>query len=139
MTPALGLALFAALHSSPSVREHTLRPLFAREAKAHHLSLRLLVAVAFRESTFRVDARSGHGDLGVMQIRRGCATRGYDRLSDAQLMEPAVNVHLGASRLSLARAKCHGAPARRWLSGYAGLACRPSTYSAHVLAMVAAR
>lgn len=95
----------------------------------------LAISVMAKESTFHPDARSDHGDLGLMQIRRGITTHGYDWMTDTQLMEPKVNIHLGVRRLARARRVCGGKSAD-WLGGYAGLSCGPSKYAQKVLGVL---
>ncbi len=137
MTLALAASLVAALHGSPQVRARALAPVFAREAKAHHLPVALLRAVSFRESTHRYWKVSPNGkDHGLMGIRRGCATRGHDGLTNEQLREPAINVHLGAARLELARRRCGNAPPLVYLGGYSGhRKCEATAYARRVLGL----
>jgi hypothetical protein len=96
----------------------------------------LLVAAVMRsESNFDFEAISLEGkDLGLMQIRRGITTRGFDRLTDRQLMRPWVNTYLGIRRLRLARHSCPlGSDTAIWLGRYAGNRCGPSRYGKTVM------
>lgn len=108
----------------------------ASDVHTERVGARLVVKVISRESDFKPRARSACGkDLGLMQIRRGVATAGYNHLTDEQLMEPGLNIHLGIRRLRLARAQCRGEP-RRWLGAYAGLKCmKTSPYARNVLSV----
>lgn len=92
----------------------------------------IVLSVIASESSCRIDAKSGKGDVGLMQIRRGVATHGYDGLTDAELMEPRLNIKLGVRRLARAKRICGGNP-ERWLSNYAGLQCGSSKYSRNVI------
>lgn len=117
----------------------------AQEAGCHEVDVEVVVAVMFRESGFRVGEESPAGDHGLMQVRRGVSTRGYDWLTERQIHEPAINVHLGTRRLSWARAACGGAGPELWLGHYAGVArrrrdgtirCVRTRYARRVLAEV---
>lgn len=87
------------------------------------------------ESDFDPHAISAVGkDLGLTQIRRGITTRGYDHLTDRQLMRPWLNIFLGVRRMALARRNCEaGAPPEVWLGGYAGLQCGSTPYSRRLM------
>lgn len=89
----------------------------------------LLVALAFRESSWRPDAVGPRGELGLLQVH-GRALGGTDRSAAVQ---PATNVELGARWLDTAAQRCRDAGwragrgfAERVLSTYAGLGCSPS-------------
>jgi soluble lytic murein transglycosylase-like protein len=139
MIPILPIAFaISSLGTPTGVAPIDLARAVAQEAECHEVEARLGVAVMFRESGFDVAAESRAGDHGLFQIRRGRATRGYARLTERQLHDPATNVHLGLRRLYMARADCPGAPPSRWLGGYAGVAgCARSGYARRVLATLA--
>lgn len=139
MTDAVQLALAAILSLSggrgpTGVGARDLAVLVAQEAECHEVDPAVVVAVMSRESSFDVAAESGAGDHGLMQIRRGRATRGYRVSSERQIHDPATNVHLGVRRLAMARGDCPGRAPSEWLGGYAGVpGCVPTRYGARVL------
>lgn len=74
-------------------------------AREFDLDRSLLYAVIRQESLYRVDAVSSAGATGLMQLRPGTARDiardlGADSPSRVDLLEPAVNVRLGAARLA---------------------------------------
>lgn len=121
------------------VRARLLAATIVEEAARFDLPPELLAAVAAHESMFRRDAVGKLGELGFFQLkRRTIATLGYEHLSDAGLMQPRINVHLGARHLARVRAICGNAPPIAWLSVYSGRRkCRPSPYSRAVLRLLA--
>jgi|GEM_PF-4135774 len=141
-TTALVLAILRlqGLHAPgpAEVRARLLAATIAVEAARYDLDPLLLVAVAAHESMFRRDAVGALGELGIFQIKRNTlATRGFDHLSDAGLMQPRINVHLGARHLAHVRRLCGNAPPIAWLSVYAGFRrCRPSPYSRAILRLL---
>jgi len=79
----------------------------AVEAAAREFDLErsLLFAVIRQESLYRVDAVSSAGATGLMQLQPGTAgdvarDLGNDAPSRVDLLDPAVNVRLGAARLA---------------------------------------
>jgi hypothetical protein len=80
------------------------------EARHHLLHPVLLARVVASESTCRIDADSGRGDIGLGQVRLGgSAARGHGRLD---LLHPAINLHLAAAHLDRLLLLCgswHGA------------------------------
>jgi len=139
MTDAVQLALAAILslsggHGPVGIGTHELAVLVAQEAICHEVDPEVVVAVMSRESSFEVAAESGAGDHGLMQIRRGRATRGYRLRGERAIHAPATNVHLGVRRLAMARGDCPGSAPVAWLGGYAGVAgCVPTRYGRRVL------
>ena len=142
-TAALILAILRlqGLHAPgpAEVRARLLAATINVEAARYDLDPLLLVAVAAHESMFRRDAVGALGELGYYQIKRNTiATRGFDHLSDAGLMQPRINVHLGARHLAHVRRLCGNAPPIAWLSVYSGRSkCRPSPYSRAILRLMA--
>jgi soluble lytic murein transglycosylase-like protein len=71
-----------------------------RLAQAAHLHPTLLLAVIARESSFRSDAVSAIGAVGLMQIRPELHDRRRDRLGlSGALTDPEVNIAVGADLL----------------------------------------
>jgi soluble lytic murein transglycosylase len=74
-------------------------------AREFGLERSLLYAVIRQESLYRVDAVSSAGATGLMQLRPGTARDvardlGADAPSRVDLLDPTVNVRLGAARLA---------------------------------------
>ena len=136
MSVKLVAALIVQLGGQPSAAAQ-LAPLVVKAAVRYRIEPKILVAVVRNESSFRPTARGALGELGLCQLKRETmATRGFDHLSDEALMDPALNLRLGARHLARARRICggHAAPAAAWLSVYNGRKkCRPSAYSTRVL------
>jgi len=120
------------------VRARILAATIASEAARYDLPAEIVAAVAMHESGFRRDAIGARGEAGYMQLLRGTlATAGYDHVSDAGLMNPRLNFHLGARHLAHVRRLCGNAPPVAWLSVYSGRRhCRPSPYSRAVLKLL---
>lgn len=148
MTAAQLAILLLRLAGSPvepgpaETRARILAPVIIREATARGLDPVLVAAVAWHESRLDRNARGLAGELGYMQLKRGTrATKGYDNLSDAGLMNPGLNFYLGARHLAHVRDVCLGKRGVRaplsWLSVYKGLRCKPSRYSRAILADIA--
>lgn len=132
MTAALVVAVVLELQAPRPPRP--LRAAIARAATAHQVDRRLLAALVDHESSFRPDARSARGEVGLGQLLRGTlATRGYDSLTDDQLAEPGLNLWLAARHLARVRRRCGGSP-ERWVSAYSGRRCGPSGYSRAIVA-----
>ncbi len=99
-----------------------------RSASRYALDPYVLAALIQRESAFNPVAVSPVGAFGLTQTMRGGATKGYDQLSDTELMAPALNIRLGARHLAMWRKFCGSLAGA--LSVYSGRGrCRPSSYS----------
>jgi soluble lytic murein transglycosylase-like protein len=115
------------------------------ERAAHHFRVdaRVLVSQMVQESTCRQDAVGALGEQGLMQLKRHTvATRGHDRLTDAQLRAPALNIWLGARHLRWALDKCDGdlLGALNVYKGFPkrkGVCRRDSSYGHAILARIA--
>ena len=113
----------------------------ASAARRYDLDPRLVAATMWRESRCDPDATSAKGAVGLMQLKpRTWATAGYDRLTEAQLRRPALNILLGARHLRRCLDRCGGFLAGA-LGLYSGLRksrrtgqCRASAYSDDILA-----
>jgi len=89
----------------------------------------LVLALAFRESSWRPDAVGRRGPLGLLQVH-GRATEGLPR---REVLEPRTNIRLGVRWLDRCVALCREPDrpdgprfAERVLSAYTGLGCVPS-------------
>ncbi len=115
--------------------------MFEAVAEDRGLDPYLLMALARRESAYQVDAASGAGARGLMQVRLstarevarrtdGIPTGRADALTASQLLEPRLNVELGARYMDrqlarfggnrvLALAAYNAGPSRleEWLAG----------------------
>ena len=68
-----------------------------RAARRHDVDPLLLISMIEAESSFIVDARSGRGAVGLMQVMPETAgDYGVDETRVAELSDPALNVDLGA-------------------------------------------
>jgi hypothetical protein len=86
----------------------------------------LVLALSFRESSWRHEALGRRGEVGLMQLH-GAALSGVAR---ERAMEPRTNVALGVAWLEVAAERCRragwGGSEERLLSAYAGLGCARS-------------
>lgn len=117
-------------------RGEAIAELVRMEAHRHLLHPVLLARVIAAESTCRPGADSGHGDIGLGQIRVGtAAAKGATR---EELEESSVNVRLTAAHLARCLTLC-GDYVLGGLSVYRGYRkCRDSAGSRRVLGMVGA-
>lgn len=93
----------------------------------------LLLALAFKESSLRANARGRRGEIGLVQLMPGAATAGETREAAA---DPDVNLRLGLTWLRRCAALCRMAgrdSVEAALSAYAGMRCGPSRGAALVL------
>ncbi|HLD68331.1 MAG TPA: transglycosylase SLT domain-containing protein, partial [Pseudomonas sp.] len=111
------------------------RPTLVREAKVRGLHSSWVFAITRQESAFMVDARSGVGASGLMQLMPATAKEtarryGIPLASPQQVLNPDKNIQLGAAYLSqvhgqfngnriLASAAYNAGPGRvrQWLKG----------------------
>lgn len=100
------------------------------ESREHRVPVRVLVAVAQRESQFAWWAVGDHGAaLGVGQLHAS-AVPGYP-LSRFERLDPRSGVHWMAVRLALSRRRCHGRA--NWESEYSGRRCGSPVYFTEVV------
>ena len=93
----------------------------------------LLLALAFKESSLRANARGRRGEIGLVQLMPGVATAGETREAAA---DPETNLRLGLAYLRRCALLCRMADkpnVEAALSVYAGLRCGPSRGGALVL------
>ncbi|MCC5856667.1 MAG: transglycosylase SLT domain-containing protein [Ectothiorhodospiraceae bacterium] len=129
----------AGLHDALELRfPLAFRELMAQRATQGDLDLGLAYALMRKESAFSPDARSPAGALGLMQVMPATGQRvaerlGLDGFGTGLLLEPEINVQLGAAYLEqmlerfggnliLAAAAYNAGPSRvdRWLEDYTG-------------------
>lgn len=88
---------------------------FKRAGDVYKVDEKLLMAVAHKESTFNAGAVSRGGALGMMQIMPSTGER-YG-LSQTQLLDPKISIHVGAMIIS-ERIKAYGGDVVKGLSAY---------------------
>jgi soluble lytic murein transglycosylase-like protein len=91
----------------------------------------LVVAIIYRESSFRADVRGQRGEVGLMQILPlGTLTRSIakDDLSDVR-----TNVRVGLSHLVYWQNECGADRTLVWVSAYNSGKCRANGYGKRVL------
>ena len=101
----LGLCVLATLVLYRYVAPMPYRPVIWQEAHANHLSPYLVAAVIRVESSYRPDAVSDRGAVGLMQLipsTAAWASLKADKkvLRKGELLNPATNIHLGSWYLS---------------------------------------
>ncbi len=93
--------------------------LFQRVAAENHMNWRLLAAMAFQESRFDPLQKSWAGAVGLLQLRPSTAG-----VSEEQLMDPEINVPLGAQHFrSLYQAYSYLDPSERLSFALAAYNC----------------
>jgi soluble lytic murein transglycosylase-like protein len=107
-------------------------PIVLQESERFEIHPLLVAAAIKRESGFNIQARGKAGEIGLMQIKRGGATQGFDKLTDKELERPEVNIYLGVRYMYWMQRRCGGDPSR-WLGAYSGCRCGPSRYAKKVL------
>jgi soluble lytic murein transglycosylase-like protein len=115
----------------------------ARAAAEFNLDPRIIISMMRQESGCDPRATGKLGELGLMQLKRNTwATSGYNKLTEAQLRSPRINIRLGARHLYRCLLKC-GGDLPGALGLYSGLSinketgrCRASNYSWSILARI---
>jgi soluble lytic murein transglycosylase len=118
------------------------------EANAAEIDPMFVMAIIQRESRFNPDARGGHGEIGLMQMKPDTArwmTKKKTALAykgDSTLLDPADNIRFGISYMSLLRDR-YDRHSRFYLSAYnvgpkrlqelANVDRIPSVYSRHIM------
>ncbi len=90
----------------------------------------LVVAIIFRESSFRPKVRGQRGEVGLMQIMpRGPASR---QLSKDELLDVRANIRVGVGHLDYWRERCGGDDMLLWVSAYNAGKCKRNGYGSRV-------
>lgn len=97
------------------VEAQDLVAIFQHEARIYGVDHTLLMAMAQKESTFNVAARSSSGSVGMMQILPSTG-RAYG-ISSKQLLDPHVNIQFGAKYIK-DRLDMYGGNVTKALSAY---------------------
>lgn len=142
------------VHLRPELRESIARAV-ADQSRRHHIRPRLLLSVILSESSFRTDAVSNRGAVGLMQLLPSTAEALAPEIQiewdgATRLLDPQVNIALGAHYLSrlldvfdgdlqLALAAYNMGPSklRQQLTGEAGAAEAASFSSTYAKRIVA--
>jgi soluble lytic murein transglycosylase len=117
---------------APAVRARLLAVVVVEESARAGVDPFIVAAIIARESQFNQTAIGKRGELGLMQLLRGGAIPSGVYLSDAALMHPRRNIHLGCAYLAKMICAC-GGDVRAGLSRYNGGRCRNSRYAREVL------
>lgn len=97
LAAALGVGVAGWLHYRTTVYDHRI----ALSAAQNGIDFDLVKALIYEESWFRSDIRGGAGELGLMQVSRAAAAdfaarRGFPPLTEAKILEPALNIEIGS-------------------------------------------
>ncbi len=91
----------------------------------------LVVAIAFRESSFRPKVKGKRGEVGLMQVLpQGALTRAITRhrRNGKGLMEVRSNIRTGIGHLNYWQKKCGEDRMDVWLSAYNSGQCKRTKY-----------
>lgn len=90
----------------------------------------LVVAIAFKESSFRQQVRGQKGEVGLMQIMpRGTLTRSITKQS---LTDARANIRVGVGHLHYWQEECGVEDMDVWLSAYNAGKCKRTKYAKRV-------
>ena len=95
----------------------------------------LVVAVAFKESSFRAKVKGKRGEVGLMQILpQGALTRTITRhrKREKTLMEVRSNIRIGIGHLSYWQERCGEDRMDVWLSAYNSGKCKATSYARRI-------
>lgn len=91
----------------------------------------LLVAIIYRESSFRSEVRGKRGEVGLMQILPlGTLTRSMTR---DDLTNVRTNIRVGVGHLVYWQNECGPGNTLEWVSAYNSGKCRANAYGKRVL------
>lgn len=137
----IAVLLCALIDKPPGCRlPHNLAPkavaaVVVESAQKYQLNPWNLAAVLAHESGLNRFARGQKGELGLGQLYRGTmATRGFDHLSDDELMRPEINIRLAARHLARVKRVCRGweTPVEYWVGVYSGRGCGITGYGVRI-------
>ncbi len=95
----------------------------------------LVVAIIFKESSFRAKVKGGRGEIGLMQIMpRGALTRAIlkERDEDLSLVDVRANIRVGVHHLHYWQNECGVEKMDQWLSAYNLGRCKKTKYARRV-------
>lgn len=91
----------------------------------------LVVAIIYRESSFRSDVRGKRGEVGLMQLLPlGTLTRSMTR---DDLTNARTNIRVGVGHLVYWQNECGPSNTLEWVSAYNSGRCRANAYGRRVL------
>ena len=91
----------------------------------------LVVAIAFKESSFRAQVKGKRGEIGLMQILpRGALTRTISK--EPRLMDVRSNIRVGIGHLNYWKKKCGEENTDVWISAYNAGRCTKTDYAKRV-------
>jgi soluble lytic murein transglycosylase-like protein len=91
----------------------------------------LVVAIAFRESSFREKVKGKHGEVGLMQVLPyGALTRTI--IKDPAPMELRSNIRIGIGHLNYWQKKCGNKDIDTWISAYNIGRCVKTDYAKRI-------
>lgn len=88
----------------------------------------LVVAVIFKESSFRSKVRGQKGEYGLMQILPGTFTKGLEK---NELLRVRTNIRVGVGQLHHWKVTC-GDDMDVWVSAFNAGECKKTPYSRYV-------
>ena len=97
----------------------------------------LVVAIIYRESSFRPNVEGKRGEVGLMQIfPYGALVRTINKgVTKEDLADARTNVRVGVSHLLFWQNECGTDDMTVWLSAYNSGRCRPNGYGRRVTSL----
>jgi soluble lytic murein transglycosylase-like protein len=94
----------------------------------------LVVAIIYRESSFRPNVTGKRGEVGLMQIfPYGALVRTINKgVSKEDLVDARTNIRVGVSHLLFWQSECGAGDMAVWLSAYNSGKCKPNAYGRRV-------
>jgi len=93
----------------------------------------LVVAMAFKESTFRAKIRGVRGEVGLMQILpKSTLTRTITKKKKSDLTDPRLNIRVGIGHLHYWQEQCGKDNMNLWLSAYNAGRCTSTNYAKRI-------
>ena len=91
----------------------------------------LVVAIAFKESSFRAKVKGARGEVGLMQILpKGALTRTIAK--QPKLLDVRSNIRVGIGHLTYWRKKCGEDKTDVWISAYNAGRCTKTDYAKRI-------
>lgn len=141
LTAAVAAAIFSLLplwkndESQEKVREYARVITEETQAVQPEVDPFVVVAVIFRESSFRPKVKGKCGEVGLMQIMpKGAITRLIDpSITSEDLTGVRANIRMGVGHINYWRETCGEEDMGLWLSAYNSGRCRHTAYGRRVL------
>ncbi len=94
----------------------------------------LVVAVAFRESSFREKVKGKRGEVGLMQVLPyGALTRTITK--ESKPIEVRANIRIGIGHLNYWQKKCGDKDMATWISAYNIGRCTKTDYAKRIMSV----